>query len=861
MAVSSFGQNRFGDVSSMIIAATAATGDSASSSCPYPRAPPMRHVSPFLQSHEDATRAVLAQIHPDLGLTRSALTVLLRLQDRLAHFLLHRAFYGEGEEQDSQPSFTYAPADDSIDAVHRVRFRFPSRVSVGELQKHADSERVKAMARLQRNGPTNEFSAIGLQFGQELAERWINDFAKGINKERAEQQQATQAQARAQAESSQVEPATSDTKRETESKDDSEKKESTLHQAEVDSSQESISNSSTLPLDSLFPKPLRELSERVSLCASVEYITAEVLELAGNRALDRAMNTLSMIDLWCGFNRDEELFHLARFLPIEWKVDMTHISAGDTDSQNDAHLSLSSTGAGCTSMPTIIDLLESEFAGPLKCQSAVNQTSWYFDPDRLATVAKQFARGQRAEHEITRSLRAMHVRPKRFWGCDTYSILSERPTTSEDADEEQEPSPAMGFAYVSFTVADKCGEEFHLMLEVSPRQSWRGCLIELHWLAAPIGNFHRIQQRSEDVLHVQLGMCAGLRKPGNIAYTPHDAVEMVSEEESALELQIMAQIAALRDQLAVYTKQKAAAAAARQTKDAPPTKSILADKPIVPLDQLPLESRDANTVPVAQQPTAPTPTKSTDDIPVAASVTAPSASVPSSHDVTNSSSSAPSSAASSTSAFNPLSILSAAIPMPASASASSIPPPPTGVAPRLTYASTSRLELLAASLSTVTQQVSSSHAQTELERIVPHLIHLIRFSHYGPTLYTDSHPTAAVHRFTTTLLDEAMATTGLQPLPNVLLDIVAQYVPLDLPYCDDLIQGQLGSSLGLPFPSTRALYPGQRNSVIERHDQLATELDEVLEPFGGVHYQYEDEEDEEDEDGEDEEEDEDGEEA
>jgi hypothetical protein len=180
------------------IATSSSSGSGGSDDSPSAAAaefaPAPAFLSPFTEAQEVATRNVLAQIHPDLAVSRTALTLLMRTQDALAHYLLLRAFKGQNpahrpgrgpnapaeDEQMEEHADTFALQES--DPSHAVHFVFPSSVYAPQLCAHAETERAKAVQKFVTGEVHQLPQPDFFQFSQEVALRWFADFATGIER-------------------------------------------------------------------------------------------------------------------------------------------------------------------------------------------------------------------------------------------------------------------------------------------------------------------------------------------------------------------------------------------------------------------------------------------------------------------------------------------------------------------------------------------------------------------------------------------------------------------------------------------------------------------------------------------------------
>ena len=138
----------------------------------------------------------------------------------------------------------------------------------------------------------------------------------------------------------------------------------------------------------LLPEVLQQPIAQVSMCAMVEYLTAEVLELSGNRTLDQHPHggmpaNITPLDVWQCIMADEELRELIRFVNICWST------RGLDELESPAHASAIPPHAPAESfgLPSIEFMLSEEFALSKQAQSAVNESSWYTNPSKVKSYA------------------------------------------------------------------------------------------------------------------------------------------------------------------------------------------------------------------------------------------------------------------------------------------------------------------------------------------------------------------------------------------------------------------------------------------------------------------------------------------
>ena len=327
--------------------------------------PPQLVASPFLSSRADehALALLQSQIHPHLSLYRSTMALLLRMCDRMAHYLLHRAYHGENDAdslkakpriEDMRPTGE-EPLSPPVDP-HTVHFALPAplRPFTTELRSHTRHTRVSVVLptldeiaySLDQIAKLNSKGDVGFVLPLVCAERWIEDFTRGLQ----------------------------------------------------------LSDP-----DATLPAVTLSLTERVVLCALVEFFMAELLELAGNAAMDAQRTEIQVHDVWLALEGDSELaVVLAQFLPVSWR----NISAAGIDSP---------TQLACASHPTDSDsrhthFLDAPFASHAAAQAALNASSWYMDAEAVIEAARLLVSGALPTSDWDRRLHAAHLRPMRFIG-------------------------------------------------------------------------------------------------------------------------------------------------------------------------------------------------------------------------------------------------------------------------------------------------------------------------------------------------------------------------------------------------------------------------------------------------------------
>lgn len=875
------------------------------------------YLSPWTTDQEVATRNVLAQVHPDLYISHDAITVLMRLQDNLAHYLLRRAFSGLNPphrpgrsaeelarmpqhliEEDQTYSEMYAAAE--ADPTHAIHFALPDGLCIPEISLHALSEQIKAQSQFCREGEMDHLSPNSFQFqAKTVGKKWWLDFQKGIELGPEATKIMAEARRRQQEKEDLMEKKTgrkAPTKKKKQEVEEEEKANASAAAAAGSSSAASAAAVSPSPSSSaetkdadetikkpsyiLFPEVLQHEIEQVGLCAMVEYITAELIELAGNRALDRGSAAIHLIDLYIEAAQDEELSQLVKFLHACWALPSADLSQ-PTPLLERAHAPPSAPEESF-GLPPVEFILEEEYRSALSAQNALNKGSWYHTPALVEKYAREFARGVRKIHPVQQSLANLHVRPLRFYGCDMHLVLSDRP----DHEAGQEVQAVDAFSAVSFAVTDGADREWSFLLEVSPHQSWKGCVSELDNRGSVIGFLARMHKDGIDTLRVDLATCENIMDPeSGVAYTPR------ASEIDELEAEIVKQVAKLKEQLDAHRaktreeKKKAEQAKAAAVINANAVNAVV--ESIVDAVSEIAESKENSGVAAA----AGSSSSSSAFLEASLGRLALGASSSSSSESASSSSSSSSSAGAGGSfptfintaaEFDPFSIfapVSAGMPEKSASSAAAAAAGPkksnfkgprglsaaaaaaavasTAVAaaspvsttekqvsvfraPTVSLGSQQSLASLSALLGGITAHSSRSKVQSELEELVPFLLHLCMFSRWGPTLYTANHPPAVRRAFTVAVLDEAMSlahtvdgygdaaaapssaassasvvaasTSVLSPLPQipiVLLDLIAQYHSFDLPYIQSEAEQQLAKAGWLPQPQNRQAYPGQ----------------------------------------------------
>jgi len=117
---------------------------------------------------------------------------------------------------------------------------------------------------------------------------------------------------------------------------------------------------------------------------------------------------------------------------------------------------------------------------------------------------------------------------------------------------------------------------------------------------------------------------------------------------------------------------------------------------------------------------------------------------------------------------------------------------------------------------------TSIHSQPFICASSPQLLNILtQFSNMGPTLYAANHPANAKRLFMATMLDEVSKINQLPLLPSDLLNIVADYVDIHLPYIPSEAKQQL-QQWHAAGPHASASYPGQTANPVERPVDLDT---------------------------------------
>jgi hypothetical protein len=841
--------------------------------------------------------------------------MVMRMQDGLAHALLGRAFAGmnpphrpgrspealermaaaggAGIEEEYPEMFAAQTADPS----HAIHFNLPDGLMLGELVHHALSEQLKAVGQFVRGESQQpDPHATGLQFSRGVSRRWWADFIRGI--ERGPDAE----QLRAQAKRRQMEKEDLEEKRTGRKKPNIKKQQKAQSDAAAGDEEEeskgteaaiadgasaaasaagasasaaspapaasssSASAAAAAPAESkepdaasekvsymLLPEVLQSEVEQVALAALVEYVTAEVLELAGNRALDSASQTIHVHDVYLCVAQDEELRRLVRWINPCWHVcasnDATEARALATPAE---HAPPNSFG-----LPPVTYVLSELFAKAIEAQENVNASSWFRNSATLDSVARAFARGERLQSPLDRHLLSLRVRPLQFYGAHQTMLLCDK------ADPETDPyhlQPIDASVFLRFSVADGQDREWEFLLEISPHNSWKGCVSELNYCGSPIGYLARRARvhgltmsgidAGEDALRVDLTACQNIGDEQGHSYVPRKS------EVSELEAEIVSQVAALKKKLDDYRN---------------------ANKP-TPLSGLQSAVRALSRAVFADAMDDDEERKASDALPsdTAASSSSSSSSSASAAAASSSvaaASAAPASSASSSAAgvFDPLSIFAPAAPAKpkgapkltgrggaisaknaaaaaaaasaASAAAAAYKPP------MVQLGSSQSLASLSALLAGVASHSTRSQVQGEMEATVSQILPLALFSRWGPSLYVHNQPEQTRRAFTVALLDEAMtpssasasasssstsvvvAAPALPQLPIVLLDLIAQFHSFDLPFLEAEASAQLSAQKWLPQPVSRAMYVGQSNNPVEKLGQLATDEDEVLPPI------------------------------
>jgi len=241
------------------------------------------------------------------------------------------------------------------------------------------------------------------------------------------------------------------------------------------------------------------LEEFIACGIIVDYITAEVLELAGNHASDAGATHISILDVWMGIARDDELRVLFNFLPISFDTQPPIGSGIDVEARSlesvAGPLSMESIGEGVQEpdpcffdrWPTLEEIMKMEFAKPLQAMKKIDDKSWYHDGEKVENLARSFARGHAVESAMAQLLHRLHVRPLQFYGRSQHAVLSGSPRTLEY--EHQDADPACAFFYVAFSIEDAAGRDWPFLMEVAPRRKWKGCIVEMGRAGRKIGEF------------------------------------------------------------------------------------------------------------------------------------------------------------------------------------------------------------------------------------------------------------------------------------------------------------------------------------------------------------------------------------
>jgi hypothetical protein len=514
---------------------------------PQPLAqPPV--LSPFLAEQEAATRRVLAQVQPDLSISRSALTILLRLQDACAHILLSRAFKGlnppqrPGQGPDSDPSSQPDASNEAFalqdaDPTHAVHFVFPAGVGLRAVARHAEEERSKAVFEFLVRDPAEDDSGApspdSFQFTRKIAHRWWSDFHKGI--EQSEDGEVLMVQARRrQAEKDELE------EKRTGRRKKKVKGGSGAAALDAAASEESKEKEKE-PSYPLLPDVLQAPLEQISLLSMVEYLCAELIEIAGQRALDRDSRSLHVLDLWVACAQDAEIRGLVHYLNVSWYTRDVHLGPPLNASKPAANAPAASFG-----LPTLDFILGEEFSSALDAMADVNKTSWYQTASTVAEYAIKFARGEMQLSPMQRSLQELQVRPLQFLGRDERTVLCDKPPS------EEFPSPREAFSFVKFSIADAKEREWTFLLEIAPFPSWKACLNELDYAGTPLGLMHRVTRNRVDTLRIDFSNAGSIGDAAGHTYEPRQA------QLDEVELEIVREVKLLKERLDAHRKKMAA---------------------------------------------------------------------------------------------------------------------------------------------------------------------------------------------------------------------------------------------------------------------------------------------------------------
>ena len=122
---------------------------------------------------------------------------------------------------------------------------------------------------------------------------------------------------------------------------------------------------------------------------------------------------------------------------------------------------------------------------------------------------------------------------------------------------------------------------------------------------------------------------------------------------------------------------------------------------------------------------------------------------------------------------------------------------------------------LPAQLTLAEFQPRQANATTEeVERAFRAATPLLKFSLFGPSLFSENHPAPMRRLFTAHLIDACMDAAGLIPLPIVLSELISEYNACELPFIEDKAREQMST---LPLrPVAESSYDGQLTSAVER---------------------------------------------
>jgi len=424
------------------------TSDNVTLPLPLPLTPlpPPRYLSPFLEESVDMLRQVLLSCPADsTKITQSAIILLMRWQDRMAHYLLQRAYDGLNAPETEEEASKLSEEDRD---PHSIHFKLPSECSSscrGVLKQMASVRRQLA----ESYADVDEFEAR-----PEPAKRWVEDFERGVRIEmRARQQQQGMQRQSDRASSPSTHP----------------------------SEPEPVPSLSVPPLPSISCHP-RQLWILMDL---VDAVICQLLNLAldwastmnpsqpqppssssssslGGKS-DIASNTSSggtCTDLDEAARASEDMVHvvitpqdlvnvlsinrencraplhtlLLELLPVAFELSnyptkLTHpfhavtpnvqhdISAGMEPGEDDIAIF-----ATPITQDRAIQFVLNEAS---RRQHELNQSSWYMDEAKVKQYAIQFAHGRRTEDDITVQLRESGIRPLRFYGRPPSNLMSD----------------------------------------------------------------------------------------------------------------------------------------------------------------------------------------------------------------------------------------------------------------------------------------------------------------------------------------------------------------------------------------------------------------------------------------------------